>query len=217
MDYQQIKQAISLLKTAANHLENMVQSTPPDRAKNQTVEATMETVKQALSAMSAAINPPLMTDVPQELLSQAAALGIPLDDLEVRVAISSHHPSQLAGVLQEIDQRAAEIKRRRSYFLVRISEMPIEPLGPRVPVVTAADFQWPQEPISQEFIDRIKAKYGIDKLMEKQRRSPNSLFDKIKEAKAALEPAASLDSQDFQQDFDADIDEYFDEDEELPF
>jgi hypothetical protein len=163
--------------------------------------------------MSAAINPPLMTDVPQELLSQAAALGIPLDDLEVRVAISSHHPSQLAGVLQEIDQRAAEIKRRRAYFLVRISEMPIEPLGPRVPVVTAADFQWPQEPISQEFIDRIKVKYGIDKLMEKQRRSPNSLFDKIKEAKAALEPPASLD----RQDVNANIDEYFDEDEELPF
>ena len=213
MDYQQINEAISLLKTAANHLENMVQSTPPDRAKNQTVAETMETVKQALSAMSAAINPPLMTDVPQELLSQAAALGIPLDDLEVRVAICSHHPSQLAGVLQEIDQRAAEIKRRRSYFLVRISEMPIEPLGPRVPVVTAADFQWPQEPISQEFIDRIKVKYGIDKLMEKQRRSPNSLFDKIKEAKAALEPPVSLD----RQDVNANIDEYFDEDEELPF
>ncbi|WP_354636277.1 hypothetical protein [Planktothricoides raciborskii] len=213
MDYQQINQAIFLLKTAAYHLENMVQSTPPDRAKNQTVAETMETVKQALSAMSAAINPPLMTDVPQELLSQAAALGIPLDDLEVRVAISSHHPSQLAGVLQEIDQRAGEIKRRRAYFLVRISEMPIEPLGPRVPVVTAADFQWPQEPISQEFIDRIKVKYGIDKLMEKQRQSPNSLFEKIKQAKAALEPSLFFASK----DFDADIDEYFDEDEELPF
>lgn len=199
MDYQYINQAISLLHTAANHLQNMMQSTPPDRVKNQTVAETMETVKQALSAMSAAINPPLMNHIPQELLSQAAALGIPLDDLEVRVAISSHHPSQLAGVLQEIDQRAAEIKRRRSYFLVCISEMPIEPLV----------FQWPQEPISQEFIDRLKVKYGIDKLMEKQ----NSLFEKIKEAKAALEPPVSLDSQDVH----TDIDKYFDEDEELPF
>jgi len=35
------------------------------------------------------------------------------------------------------------------------------------------------------------------------------LFDKIKEAKAALEPPASVDREYF--------DEYFDEDEELPF
>jgi hypothetical protein len=205
MDYQHINQAINLLHTAANHLQNMVQSTPPDRAKNQTVEETMATVKQALAEMSAAINPPLITHIPQELLSQAEALGIPLDDLEVRVAISSHHPSQLAGVLQEIDNRAEQIKRRRAYFLARISEMPIEPLGPREPMRTAADFHWSEEPTPQEFIDAIKTKYGIDKLMEKQRRSPTSLFDKIEEAKSALEPPVSVDQ------------EYFDEDEELPF
>ena len=209
MDYQDINKAITLLQTAANNLQEMVQSMPPSRAKNQTVEEAMEMVRQAIAEMSAAINPPLMTDIPPELLSQAEALGIPLDDMEVRVAISSHHPSQLAGVLQEIDNRAEQIKRRRSYFLVRISEMPIEPLGPRVAIVTAADFQWPQEATPQEFIDEIKTKYGIDKLMEKKKRSPSSLFDKIKAAKAALEPPISVDSED--------VDEYFDEDEELPF
>jgi len=213
MDYQHINQAIKLLQTAANHLQNMVQSTPPDRAKNQTVEETMATVKQALAEMSAAINPPLMNHVPPELLSQAEALGIPLDDLEVRVAISSHHPSQLAGVLQEIDNRAEQIKRRRAYFLARISEMPIEPVGPREPMRTAADFHWSQEPTPQEFIDAIKIKYGIDTLMEKQRRSPTSLFDKIKEAKAALESSASVNREYCDEDFDED----FDEDEELPF
>ena len=52
MDYQHINQAINLLQTAANHLQNMVQSTPPDRAKNQAVEETIETVKQALAEMT---------------------------------------------------------------------------------------------------------------------------------------------------------------------
>lgn len=212
MDYQHINQAITLLQTAANNLQDMVQSTPPDRAKNQAVEETMATVKQALAEMSAAINPPLITHIPPELLSQAEVLGIPLDDMEVRVAISSHHPSQLAGVLQEIDNRAEHIKRRRAYFLARISEMPIEPLGPRLPIVTAADFNWPQEPTPQEFIDQIKAKYGIDKLMEKKRRSPSSLFDKIKEAKAVLETPVSENKESVSENK-----EWFDQDEELPF
>lgn len=188
MEYDRIKAAIDLLREAAYRLQSMVETTPAERAINLTVAEAMETVKKAVAEMSAAVNPPLPTQIPQELLEKAEALGIPLDDLEVRVAISSHHPSQLAGVLQEIESRAANIKRLREYFLVRLPDMPVEKLGPIVPVVTAADLKWPQEATPPEVINAIKAKYGIDKLMQ-QRTSRLSLFDKIKEANEALAKA----------------------------
>ncbi|WP_017720449.1 hypothetical protein [Kamptonema formosum] len=188
MEYDRLKAAIDLLREAASRLQSMVETTPAERASNLTVAEAMETVKKAVAEMSAAVNPPLTTQIPQELLDKAEALGIPLDDLEVRVAISSHHPSQLAGVLQEIESRAANIKRRREYFLVRLPDMPVEQLGPRVPVVTAADLKWPQEATPPEVINAIKAKYGIDKLML-QRTSRPSLFERIKEANEALAKA----------------------------
>lgn len=188
MEYDRINAAIDLLREAANRLQRMVETTPAERASNLTVAEAMETVKKALAEMSAAVNPPMTTQIPQELLDKAEALGIPLEDLEVRVAIASHHPSQLAGVLQEIESRAANIKRLREYFLVRLPDMPVEKLGPIVPVVTAADLKWPQEATPPEVINAIKAKYGIDKLMQ-QRTSRSSLFDKIKEANEALPKA----------------------------
>jgi hypothetical protein len=194
MDYHHINAAIDLLQNVANRLQSMVQTTPANRASNQTVYEATEMVQKALAEMSAAVNPPIYTDIPEELLDKAEALGIPLDDIEVRVAISSHHLSQLAGVLAEIDNRAEEIKRRREYFLVRLPDMPVEKLGSRLPVVTAADFKWPEKVTPQEVRDAIKAKYKIDNLLQNQPQSRSSLFEKIKQANEALAKAKSAET-----------------------
>lgn len=194
MDYHHINAAIDLLQNVANRLQSMVQTTPANRASNQTVYEATEMVQKALAEMSAAVNPPIYTDIPEELLDKAEALGIPLDDIEIRVAISSHHLSQLAGVLAEIDNRAEEIKRRREYFLVRLPDMPVEKLGSRLPVVTAADFKWSEEVTPQEVRDAIKAKYKIDNLLQNPPQSRSSLFEKIKQANEALAKAKSAET-----------------------
>lgn len=199
MDYNQIKAAIDLLQDTANRLQQMVETTSSDKTSNQTVYEAKEGVKKAIAYMSAAINPPIPDRIPSSLLEKAEALGIPLDDVEVRVAIASHHPSQVAGVLEEIDNRAEDIKRRREYFLVRLPDIRVEQLGSRVPYVTAADFDWSKEVIPQDVRDAIRAKYNIPHLTKKKLKNRSSLFAKIEEAKAALEThnaAVSLDESD---------------------
>ncbi|MDJ0553208.1 MAG: hypothetical protein QNJ68_01950 [Microcoleaceae cyanobacterium MO_207.B10] len=186
MDYEHLKTAISLLTAATQELQNIVNTIPENQAKNQTVEATKATLKKAISEISASVNPPQTNHISDELLEKAKNLGIPLDDIEVIVAISEHHPSQIAGVLAEIDNRAENIRRRREYFLLRLPEMLVEKLGSRLPVVKASDMNWPQEPISKEYREAIKAKYKIDKLMKNRPYFRASIFDKIKEAEANL-------------------------------
>lgn len=182
MNYDSIQAAIKLLLEATEELQNMLNTTPSDSASDRIVDFAKETVKKAIAEMSAAVNPPIISHLPPEFLAKAEKLGIPLDDLEVRVAISEHHPSQVVAILEEIENKAESIKRRREYFLIRLPEMRIEKLGPIVPVVSAADFKFPSTPIPKEFREEIKAKYNIDGLMEKRSPSRSSLFEKIKQA-----------------------------------
>lgn len=186
MNYKHLQKAIKLLTNATQELQDIVNTTPANQANNQTVEAAKETIKKAISEISASVKPPLINHIPDELLAKAEKLSIPLDDIEVIVAISEHHPSQLIGVLAEIDNRAENIRRRREYFLLRLPEMPVEKLGSRLPVIKATDFNWPQEPISKEYLEAIKAKYNIDKLMKNRPYSRTSIFEKIQAAKANI-------------------------------
>lgn len=186
MDYQYLKKAIILLTEATQELQNLVNTTPVNKANNQTVEAAKENIRKAMAEISASINPPQTNHISDQLLAKAEKLGIPLDDIEVIVAISEHHPSQIAGVLTEIDHRAEKIRRRREYFLLRLPEMPIEKLGSRLPVVKATDLNWPQDPIPKEYRESIKAKYKIDQLMKNRPYSRTSIFEKIQTAEANL-------------------------------
>ena len=188
MNYDRLNEARKLLIDVANQLQVIIGDDSENTDVNyQTVEAAKESVKKALAEMSAAINPPLDSHIPPEILAKAEELGIPLDDIEIRVAISQHDISQVAAILEEIDNKAEYVKRRREYFLIRLPDMRKEKLGPRVPVVTAKDFQAPSEPISKDLLNEIKAKYNLDKLTGKKSSSRSSLFAKIKQAQNALE------------------------------
>jgi len=188
MNYDRLNEARKLLIDVANQLQVIVGDSSENIDVNyQTVEVAQESVKKALAEMSAAINPPLDSHIPPEILAKAEKLGIPLDDIEIRVAISQHDVSQVAAILEEIDNKAEYVRRRREYFLIRLPDMPVEKLGPRVPLVTAKDFQAPSEPMPKELLNEIKAKYNLDKLTAKKASSRSSLFAKIKQAQNALE------------------------------
>lgn len=182
MNYEHLKKAINLLTKATQELQNIIDTTPTNQPNNQTIEATKETIKKAISEISVSVNPPQTNHIPEQLLAKAEKLGIPLDDLEILVAISEHHPSQVAGVLAEIDNRAENIRRRREYFLLRLPEIPIEKLGSRLAVVKANDLNWPQKPIPKEYREAIKAKYKIDQLRKNRPYSRASILAKIKAA-----------------------------------
>lgn len=208
MNYDRLNEASKLLIDVADRLKFIVSDTSADSGTHyQTVEAAKEAVKKALAEMSAAINPPIDSHLPPELLAKAEKLGIPLDDIEVRVAISQHDISQVAAILEEIDNKAEYVRRRREYFLIRLPDMRKEKLGPRLPVVTAKDFQAPSEPMPKELLDEIKAKYNLDLSNEKRSPSRSSLFEKIKQAEEALGATIKNDS----------FDPGDDDDEEIPF
>jgi hypothetical protein len=145
-----------------------------------------DAIREALAGLEAAIAPPNLEYLPPDVLERAEALKIPLGDIEVQVAIASHDLSQVMGILAEMENRAESIRRPREYFLFRLPDMPVERLGSRLPVYTAADFQQSEEPPSKEVRDRLKAKYGLDRL-GKSPRSRSTLFEQIKQAKQALE------------------------------
>ena len=186
MDYEHLKKTIELLINATKCLEDIVREYPINKVNNQRVENAKETIKKAMVEISVALKPPITNHIPDEFLAKAEKLGIPLDDIEVIVAISEHHPSQLAGVLAEIENLAKNIKHRRKYFLLRLPEMPIEKLGSRLPIVKATDFNWPKKTISKEYREAIKAKYKIDRVMKKRPYSRTSILEKIQRAEENL-------------------------------
>ncbi|WP_373547490.1 hypothetical protein [Chamaesiphon sp.] len=164
-------------------------SAPPQRQSlRETVASTVEQLHRALAELSAAIDPPSLDKIPPELLTKAERLGIPLNDIEVRVSITTHHLSQFVGILNEIEQRFEEIRRVREYLLVRLPDIPIEQLGARLPVYTAADFEWTEPRLSPTELAAIKSKYQIDRLLERPTRQTD-LFKQIAAADIAWEQA----------------------------
>jgi hypothetical protein len=184
-----LNEAISLLQSATQSLTELA-AIPTDRQPlRETVSTTVEQIHRALAELSAAINPPSLDKIPPELLTKADRLGIPLDDIEVRVAITTHHLSQFVGILNEIEQRFAEIRRVREYLLVRLPDIPIEQLGSRLPVYTAADFEWKEPRLSPPELAAIRAKYQIDRLLQQPPRHSADLFKQIESADRAWEQA----------------------------
>jgi hypothetical protein len=184
-----LHEAIALLQSATQILTELA-IVPADRQPlRETVNTTVEQIHRALAELTAAINPPALDKIPPELLTKADRLGIPLDDIEVRVAITTHHLSQFVGILNEIEQRFGEIRRVREYLLVRLPDIPIEQLGSRLPVYTAADFEWTEPRLSPGELATIRAKYQIDRLLQQPPRHSTDLFTQIAAADRAWEQA----------------------------
>ncbi len=200
-----LNNAIDLLQGATQHLTQLAATPVPEGSVRETITTTVEQIQRALAELSAIITPPALDKLPPELLTKADRLGIPLDDIEVRVAITTHHLSQFVGILNEIEQRFAEIRRVREYLLVRLPDMPIEQLGSRLPVYTAADFEWKEPRLSPTELAAIRSKYQIDRLLHQPPRHSTDLFTQIaaadrdwEAAKAELEATTTPDLDDLQ-------------------
>lgn len=180
--------AIELLQSATQSLTELAAIPAADRPMRETINNTVEQIHRAVAELAAALDPPSFDRIPPELLAKAERLGIPLGDIEVRVAITTHHLSQFLGILNEIEQRFGEIRRVREYLLVRLPDMPIERLGSRLPVYTAADFEWSEPRLSPDELAKIRAKYQIDRLIARPTQDTN-LFDRIATANLAWEQA----------------------------
>lgn len=202
MNSEQVQATLQLLQQATTHLKILLE-TPINPVERREIIAEVETeIKQALATLKVAVNPPDLSQIPADIFNKLNALEIPWQDLDVQIALSSHHLSQILGILTEIQNKAELIKHRRDYFLDRLPQMPIERLGPRVPVVTAADFEDNYEPTPKEIREQIKAKYKIDKLIQKRQRSRLSIFEQIKQAEQLISPTQSSSADD---NFEADL------------
>ncbi|VXD25833.1 conserved hypothetical protein [Planktothrix serta PCC 8927] len=186
MNSPQLQATLELLQQATQHLQNLLQN-PISESNNREIIQEVETqLTQALITLKTPTNPPNLDHVPPEILQQVQALGLPLENLDIQMALSNHHLSQIIGILTEIQNKSEQIRNRRDYFLDRLPQMPIEKLGPRVPIVTAADFLPDYEPLPKDKREELIVKYNIDKLIQRRQQSRSSLFAKIKQAESFL-------------------------------
>ncbi len=184
-----LNEAIALLQSATQSLTELAAMPVESQPLRETVGITVKQIYRALAELTASINPPSLDRIPVEILTKADRLGIPLDDIEVRVAITTHHLSQVIGILNEIEQRFEEIRRVREYLLVRLPDIPIEQLGSRLPLYTAADFEWNEPRLSPAELATIRSKYQIDRLLQQPPRHSTDLFEQIEAADRAWEQA----------------------------
>ncbi len=182
-----LNNAIELLQSVTQRLTELAAMPSADRPLRETVATSLVEIRRSIAELSAAIDPPSLEQIPEELISKANRLGIPLDDIEVRVAITTHHLSQFVGILNEIENRFAEIRRVREYLLVRLPDIPVEQLGSRLPIYTAADFEWNEPRLSPVELAAIRSKYQIDRLLQQPARHSADLFTEIDSAKQAWE------------------------------
>ena len=187
-----LNEAISLLQSATQNLIDLAAIPVEQQPLRETVTNTVNQINRAVAELLAASNPPSLDKIPPDLLIKAERLKIPLDDIEVRVAITTHHLSQFVGILNEIENRFAEIRRVREYLLVRLPDIPIEQLGSRLPVYTASDFEWTEPRLSPTELATIRSKYQIDRLLQQPPRHSPDLFRQIASAELAWEQAQSV-------------------------
>ena len=197
-----LNNAIELLQSVTQRLTELAAMPSADRPLRETVATSLVEIRRSIAELAAAVDPPSLEYIPEELISKANRLGIPLDDIEVRVAITTHHLSQFVGILNEIENRFAEIRRVREYLLVRLPDIPIEQLGSRLPIYTAADFEWNEPRLSPVELAAIRSKYQIDRLLQQPARHSADLFTEIDSANQAWEQATTITQSDNLNDTD---------------
>lgn len=190
MNAPHLQTTLELLQQATQQLQYLLQN-PVSQDQNREMIQEIETqLTQALITLKTTVNPPNLDHIPPQLLQQVQALGLPIESLDIQLALSSHHLSQIIAIVTEIQNKSEQIRNRRDYFLDRLPRMPIEKLGPRVPLVTAKDFLPDYEPLPKDQREQLRVKYNIDKLIQKRQQSRASLFDKIKQAESFIDSQA---------------------------
>ena len=76
--------------------------------------------------------------IPQELRAKLEELQIPMDD-KVKKAIANHDISQAYGAVAHVERTWETIDNPRGVFLFQIGRQPVEQMGSRLPVRTAAE------------------------------------------------------------------------------
>ena len=90
------------------------------------------------------------SQIPQDLRNKLEGLEIPLDG-RVRKAIAFHDISQAYGAVAHVERTWETIDNPRGVFLFQISRQPVEPMGARLPVKTAADSNFTLEDLKRMY------------------------------------------------------------------
>ncbi len=90
------------------------------------------------------------SQIPQDLRNKLQELAIPLDG-RVRKVIASHDLSQAYGAVAHVERTWEIIDNPRGVFLFQISRQPVEPMGARLPVKTAADSNFTLEDLKRMY------------------------------------------------------------------
>jgi hypothetical protein len=184
----QLQATLELVQQATQNLQDLLQN-PVSQDHHREVINEIETqLNQALITLKTTVNPPNLDHIPADILKQIETLEISLESIDIQRALSNHHLSQIIGIITEINNKSEQIRNRKDYFLARLPQIPVEKLGPRVPIVTAADFLPDYEPLSPEQREELKVKYNINKLIQKRQQSRSSLFERIKQAEKMIMP-----------------------------
>ncbi len=90
------------------------------------------------------------SQIPQDLRNKLQELAIPLDG-RVRKVIASHDISQAYGAVAHVERTWETIDNPRGVFLFQISRQPVEPMGARLPVKTAQDWDFTLEDLKRMY------------------------------------------------------------------
>jgi hypothetical protein len=198
----QLQATLELLQQATQSLQDLLQNPISQEHHHEVINQIETQLNQALITLKTTENPPNLDHIPPDILKQIESLEIPGENLDIQRALSNHHLSQIIGIINEINNKSEQIRNKKDYFLARLPQIPIEKLGPRVPIVTAADFLPDYEPLSPDKREELKAKYHINHLIQKRQQSRYSLFERIKQAEKSLTPQTqpSENNQDLEDD-----------------
>ncbi|OIP68762.1 MAG: hypothetical protein AUK43_14990 [Oscillatoriales cyanobacterium CG2_30_40_61] len=184
--FPELQATLELLQQATQSLQDLLQNPISQEHHHQVINQIKTQLNQALITLKTTENPPNLDHIPPDILKQIESLEISWESLDIQRALSNHHLSQIIGIINEINNKSEQIRNRKDYFLARLPQIPIEKLGPRVPIVTAADFLPDYEPLSLDKKEELKAKYHINQLIQKRQQSRSSLFARIKQAEKLL-------------------------------
>ncbi|MDJ0719555.1 MAG: hypothetical protein QNJ54_35930 [Prochloraceae cyanobacterium] len=90
------------------------------------------------------------SQIPADLKEKLEQLEIPLDSRVIK-AIANHHISQAYGAVAHVEKTWETIENPRGVFLFQISKQPVENLGARGRVYTAADWGWTLEDVKRRY------------------------------------------------------------------
>jgi hypothetical protein len=185
---------IATLTEALERLQSLATAEELGLAEATGLQEVVQTLQIALREVLTIDLPPIPSHIPEAIQQRIAAAGVPLADPEIREVLQICHLSQIEGVLAEMALKDRDIRRKREYFLVRLPDFPVERLGSRLPVYTAADFTWNEKNIlAVSEREQLKKRYGIDRLASRNLPTRAKFFDRLDRANQVWQDSQSSD------------------------